>query len=133
VYIVNNKMNQKIQEDYLRGNLNKILRQKNIVQRKFAEKIGISPGNLNSRLARGDNVQLELIKRISRGLQISLDELVFGTTIEPVDKEICMIHEMLALILKEGDKESVENIVGKITLEAERIKRLGKHEAINGP
>lgn len=62
----------------LRYNLKCILREKGLSQVDLAEKLGMSPTNLNTRLARGKRCQIDLLDNISQILNVSIDELMEG-------------------------------------------------------
>ena len=47
-------------------------------QVELAEKLGMSPTNLNTRLARGKRCQIDLLDSISKILEVGLDELMTG-------------------------------------------------------
>ena len=62
----------------LRYNLKCILRDRGMSQVELAEKLGMSPTNLNTRLARGKRCQIDLLDSISKILEVGLDELMTG-------------------------------------------------------
>ena len=62
----------------LRYNLKCILRDRGMSQVELAEKLGMSPTNLNTRLARGKRCQIDLLDSISKILKVRLDELMTG-------------------------------------------------------
>jgi len=66
----------------LRSNLKAILREQGMSQLELAQKINISPANLNTRLARGRNCQLSLLEDICQTLKVDLRELMYGQNIE---------------------------------------------------
>ena len=71
----------------LRSNLKAILREQGMSQLELAQKINISPTNLNTRLARGRNCQLSLLEDICKILDININRLMYGMQEEhPVEE-----------------------------------------------
>ena len=62
----------------LRYNLKCILKDREMSQVELAEKLKISPTNLNTRLARGKRCQIDLLDSISKILEVGIDELMTG-------------------------------------------------------
>ena len=62
----------------IRDHLKRILKRKGKSQLWLAERIDISPANLNTRLSRGRSCQLDLLESICQELDIGMDELVYG-------------------------------------------------------
>ena len=62
----------------LRYNLKCILKDREMSQVDLAERLGISPTNLNTRLARGKKCQIDLLDNIANILEVSIDQLMTG-------------------------------------------------------
>ena len=62
----------------LRYNLKCILKDREMSQVELAKKLGISPTNLNTRLARGKKCQIDLLDNIGNILDVGIDELMTG-------------------------------------------------------
>ena len=83
-------------------------------QVELAEKLDISPTNLNTRLARGKRCQIDLLDSISKILQVNIDELMTGqaaTVINQPSKreEDQMYKEKYLLLLEEMNSVRREN------------------------
>jgi len=110
----------------LRDNLKVILHKQGRTQADLAKAIGISPNNMNTRLARGRNVQLSLIESICEELDVHLDELVFGeagdlSKIRGVKNHPAV--DMLKLLVEGGEPDEVDAIVGRILRAHEELKK----------
>ena len=98
----------------LRYNLKCILKDREMSQVELAEKLDISPTNLNTRLARGKRCQIDLLDSISKILQVNIDELMTGqaaTVINQPSKreEDQMYKEKYLLLLEEMNSVRREN------------------------
>ena len=98
----------------LRYNLKCILKDREMSQVELAEKLDISPTNLNTRLARGKRCQIDLLDSISKILEVGIDELMTGqaaTVIsQPVKREEEeMYKEKYLLLLEEMNNVRREN------------------------
>ncbi len=98
----------------LRYNLKCILKDREMSQVELAEKLKISPTNLNTRLARGKRCQIDLLDSISKILEVGIDELMTGqaaTVIsQPVKREEeQMYKEKYLLLLEEMNNVRREN------------------------
>ena len=98
----------------LRYNLKCILKDREMSQVELAEKLDISPTNLNTRLARGKRCQIDLLDSISKILQVNIDELMTGqaaTVINQPSKreEEEMYKEKYLLLLEEMNSVRREN------------------------
>ncbi len=98
----------------LRYNLKCILKDREMSQVELAEKLDISPTNLNTRLARGKRCQIDLLDSISKILEVGIDELMTGqaaTVINQPSKreEEEMYKEKYLLLLEEMNNVRREN------------------------
>ena len=98
----------------LRYNLKCILKDREMSQVELAEKLDISPTNLNTRLARGKRCQIDLLDNISKILKVGIDELMTGqaaTVINQPSKreEEEMYKEKYLLLLEEMNYVRREN------------------------
>jgi len=98
----------------LRYNLKCILKDREMSQVELAEKLDISPTNLNTRLARGKRCQIDLLDNISKILKVGIDELMTGqaaTVINQTSKreEEEMYKEKYLLLLEEMNSVRREN------------------------
>ena len=80
----------------------------------LAEKLGISPTNLNTRLARGKKCQIDLLANIANILETSIDQLMTGEdsgiSYPPQNKEDeQMYKEKYLLLLEEMNGVRREN------------------------
>ena len=62
----------------LRYHLKCILRDRGMSQVELADKLNMTPTNLNTRLARGKKCQIDLLDKIAKMLNVSIDELMEG-------------------------------------------------------
>jgi len=119
----------------LRSNLKAILRERGMSQLELAQKINISPTNLNTRLARGRNCQLSLLEDICQTLKVDLRELMYGQSIE--DPILTVNHEeesdMLDLMRSKDEiiallKDKVELLEEKLTKKVVPIRKSSNGE-----
>jgi len=120
----------------LRYNLKNILKEKGMSQVDLAMKIGIAANNLNTRLSRGRNVQLSLLEKICKVLDINLDQLVFGnvadglpqrsfeTSATTEESDIMLYRDKYILSLEDSQKTNAENRL--LRLENEELRELLK-------
>ena len=89
---------------------------------EFAEVLGMSPSNLGNQINRDDTVQLGLIKKICKELSVSVGYLFDSDFQHSNSEEEQMIYDQLKAILDNGDEDTVDLIVGKITREYMRVQ-----------
>ena len=92
-------------------------------QVELAEKLKISPTNLNTRLARGKRCQIDLLDSISKILEVGIDELMTGqASIIPNPpqnrEEEQMYKEKYLLLLEEMNsvRREISDLKDKISL-----------------
>ena len=107
----------------LRYNLKCILKDREMSQVDLAEKLGISPTNLNTRLARGKKCQIDLLDNIANILETSIDQLMTGEdsgiSYPPQNKEDeQMYKEKYLLLLEEMNsvRREISDLKDKISL-----------------
>ncbi len=96
-------------------------RKQNILQNELAERLGMKASNLNNQMAREETVQLGLIKKICKVLEVSIGSLLEDETETQFSQESQMIFKQLRVILEDGEPEVADVIVGRITREYLRI------------
>lgn len=108
----------------LRYNLKCILKDREMSQVDLAEKLGISPTNLNTRLARGKKCQIDLLDNISNILGVGIDTLMTGEDSgipnPPQNREEeQMYKEKYLLLLEEMNsvRREISDLKDKISLE----------------
>ena len=105
----------------LRSNLKAILREQGMSQLELAQKINISPTNLNTRLARGRNCQLSLLEDICQTLKVDLRELMYGQSIEDSMLTINQGEENDMLDLMRSKDEIIALLKDKVELLEEKL------------
>ena len=107
----------------LRSNLKAILREQGMSQLELAQKINISPTNLNTRLARGRNCQLSLLEDICQTLKVDLRELMYGQSIEDSTLTINQGEENDMLDLMRSKDEIIALLKDKVELLEEKLTK----------
>jgi len=107
----------------LRSNLKAILREQGMSQLELAQKINISPTNLNTRLARGRNCQLSLLEDICQTLKVDLRELMYGQSIEDPILTINQGEENDMLDLMRSKDEIIALLKDKVELLEEKLTK----------
>ena len=105
----------------LRSNLKAILREQGMSQLELAQKINISPTNLNTRLARGRNCQLSLLEDICQTLKVDLRELMYGQSIEDPIPTVNHEEESDMLDLMRSKDEIIALLKDKVELLEEKL------------
>ena len=105
----------------LRYNLKAILREQGMSQLELAQKINISPANLNTRLARGRNCQLSLLEDICQTLKVDLRELMYGQSIEDPIPTVNHEEESDMLDLMRSKDEIIALLKDKVELLEEKL------------
>lgn len=105
-----------------------------MLQNTLAERLGMQASNLNNQMAREETVQLGLIKKICKVLDVPVGLLLDDAIQTEFNKESQMIFKQLQLVLDEGEAETADSIVGKITREYLRIleKKEVSRSQVNG-
>ena len=106
----------------LRYNLKRILKDREMSQVALAEDLGISPNNLNTRLARGKRCQIDLLDKIATLLNVSLDELMEGQS--TVDAEL--LKRKTKNMEDVMYREKFEAAQGRIIALLDEVSRLAK-------
>ena len=107
----------------LRSNLKAILREQGMSQLELAQKINISPANLNTRLARGRNCQLSLLEDICQTLKVDLRELMYGQSIEDPIPTVNHEEESDMLDLMRSKDEIIALLKDKVELLEEKLTK----------
>ena len=107
----------------LRSNLKAVLRKQGMSQLELAQKINISPTNLNTRLARGRNCQLSLLEDICQTLKVDLRELMYGQSIEDPILTINQGEENDMLDLMRSKDEIIALLKDKVELLEEKLTK----------
>jgi len=107
----------------LRSNLKAILREQGMSQLELAQKINISPTNLNTRLARGRNCQLSLLEDICQTLKVDLQQLMYGETSEDPIPVINHEEENDMLDLMRSKDEIIALLKDKVELLEEKLTK----------
>ena len=105
----------------LRSNLKAILREQGMSQLELAQKINISPTNLNTRLARGRNCQLSLLEDICQTLKVDLKQLMYGDNVEDPILTINQGEENDMLDLMRSKDEIIALLKDKVELLEENL------------
>lgn len=95
---------------------------------EFTKELGMSPSNFGNQVSREDKVQLGLIKKICHQLDIPIESILTDND----NREDAMIHEQLEKILRDGDKETVKNVVGTIGMEYMNLIRNEGKKQVSG-
>lgn len=106
----------------LKESVKRECRQRNITQAELAEQLGMKPSNFNNQINRDDTVQLGLIKKICKELSVSVGSMFDSDSQHSNSEEEQMIYDQLKAILDNGDEDTVDLIVGKITREYMRVQ-----------
>ena len=106
----------------LRYNLKCILRDREMSQVELAEKLGISPTNLNTRLARGKKCQIDLLDKIATQLNVSLDELMEGESTVDAGSVSQITKNMEDVMYREKFEAAQERIIDFL----DKVSRLEK-------
>ena len=106
----------------LRYNLKCILRDREMSQVELAEKLGISPTNLNTRLARGKKCQIDLLDKIATQLNVSLDELMEGESTVDAGSVSQITKNMEDVMYREKFEAAQERIIDLL----DKVYRLEK-------
>ena len=106
----------------LRYNLKCILRDREMSQVELAEKLGISPTNLNTRLARGKRCQIDLLDKIATQLNVSLDELMEGESTVDAGSVSQITKNMEDVMYREKFEAAQERIIDLL----DKVYRLEK-------
>ena len=107
----------------LRSNLKAILREQGMSQLELAQKINISPTNLNTRLARGRNCQVSLLEDICQTLKVDLRELMYGQSIEDPIPTVNHEEESDMLDLMRSKDEIIALLKDKVELLEEKLTK----------
>ena len=102
-------------------------RKRNMTQADLALQLDMKPSNFNNQIGREETVQLGLIRNICKALDIDVGSLLDNIIANQYTEESHMIFKQLELVLEEGERDTADVIVGKITREYLRI--LEKKEA----
>ena len=105
----------------LRSNLKAILREQGMSQLELAQKINISPTNLNTRLARGRNCQLSLLEDICQTLKVDLKQLMYGDNAEDPIPTVNHEEESDMLDLMRSKDEIIALLKDKVELLEEKL------------
>ena len=107
----------------LRSNLKAILREQGMSQLELAQKINISPANLNTRLARGRNCQLSLLEDICQTLKVDLKQLMYGDNAEDPIPIVNHEEESDMLDLMRSKDEIIALLKDKVELLEEKLTK----------
>jgi len=107
----------------LRSNLKAILREQGMSQLELAQKINISPTNLNTRLARGRNCQLSLLEDICQTLKVDLKQLMYGDNAEDPIPIVNHEEESDMLDLMRSKDEIIALLKDKVELLEEKLTK----------
>jgi DNA-binding Xre family transcriptional regulator len=107
----------------LRSNLKAILREQGMSQLELAQKINISPTNLNTRLARGRNCQLSLLEDICQALKVDLKQLMYGDNAEDPIPTVNHEEESDMLDLMRSKDEIIALLKDKVELLEEKLTK----------
>lgn len=91
-------------------------------QVELAEKLGISPTNLNTRLARGKKCQIDLLDKIATQLNVSLDELMEGESTVDAGSVSQITKNMEDVMYREKFEAAQERIIDLL----DKVSRLEK-------
>ena len=89
----------------------------------FAHSLDMSPSNLGNQIAKDDTVQLSLIKKICEQLNLGIGYILESQSENQTREEGQLITDQLLAILDDGDEDTVDLIVGKISREYARVAR----------
>ena len=106
----------------LRYNLKCILKDRDMSQVELADKLGISPTNLNTRLARGKRCQIDLLEKIAAHLNVSIDKLMEGKFTIDADTLSQTTKNMEDVMYREKFEAAQERIIDLL----DEVSRLEK-------
>mgnify|MGYP003655100782 FL=1 len=89
----------------------------------FSQSLDMSPSNLGNQIAKDDTVQLSLIKKICEQLNLGIGYILESQSENQTREEGQLITDQLLAILDDGDEDTVDLIVGKISREYARVAR----------
>ncbi len=110
-------------------------RKRNMTQADLAFQLDMKPSNFNNQIGREETVQLGLIRNICKALDIDVGSLLDNIIANQYTEESQMIFKQLQLVLEEGERDTADVIVGKITREYLRIiekKEAARSRVANG-
>ena len=110
-------------------------RKRNMTQADLALQLDMKPSNFNNQIGREETVQLGLIRNICKALDIDVGSLLDNIIANQYTEESQMIFKQLQLVLEEGERDTADVIVGKITREYLRIiekKEAARSRVANG-
>ena len=110
-------------------------RKRNMTQADLALQLDMKPSNFNNQIGREETVQLGLIRNICKALDIDVGSLLDNIIANQYTEESQMIFKQLQLVLEEGELDTADVIVGKITREYLRIiekKEAARSRVANG-
>ena len=96
-------------------------RKRNMTQADLALQLDMKPSNFNNQIGREETAQLGLVKNICKALDIGIGSLLDDIIDNQYTEESQMIFKQLQLVLEEGERDTADVIVGKITREYLRI------------
>ena len=88
-----------------------------MTQADLALQLDMKPSNFNNQIGREETVQLGLIRNICKALDIDVGSLLDNIIANQYTEESQMIFKQLQLVLEEGERDTADVIVGKITRE----------------
>ena len=110
-------------------------RKRNMTQADLALQLDMKPSNFNNQIGREETVQLGLIRNICKALDTEVGSLLSDIIANQYTEESQMIFKQLQLVLAEGERDTADVIVGKITREYLRIiekKEVTRNRIANG-
>ena len=110
-------------------------RKRNMTQADLALQLDMKPSNFNNQIGREETVQLGLIRNICKALDTEVGSLLSDIIANQYTEESQMIFKQLQLVLAEGERDTADVIVGKITREYLRIiekKEVTRSRIANG-
>ena len=106
-----------------------------MTQADLALQLDMKPSNFNNQIGREETVQLGLIRNICKALDTEVGSLLSDIIANQYTEESQMIFKQLQLVLAEGERDTADVIVGKITREYLRIiekKEVTRNRIANG-
>ena len=119
----------------LKEAVNRACRKRNMTQADLALQLDMKPSNFNNQIGREETVQLGLIRNICKALDTEVGSLLSDIIANQYTEESQMIFKQLQLVLAEGERDTADVIVGKITREYLRIiekKEVTRNRIANG-
>jgi len=110
-------------------------RKRNMTQADLALQLDMKSSNFNNQIGREETVQLGLIRNICKALDIEVGSLLDDIIDNQYTEESQMIFKQLQLVLEEGEADTADVIVGKITREYLRVlekKDVSRSQVANG-